>query len=379
MANMATRTFDVAIIGAGAMGSASTYHLSRSGKKIIVLDRFHPPHGLGSSHGKSRIIREAYFESPMYVPLVQQAYMLWDEMEKESGKKLFLKTGGLMIGSRDQKVFSGASASAAQHHIAYEYLDGEAIKRRFPVFNPTYDTVALLEKNAGILFPEACIETQISLAEKADVEFHFDERVQTIISKSGKVEISTDKETYTATKVIVAAGAWMATLFPELHLPLEVKRQVLFWFRSTEGDSNKFLPENLPVYIWEYEKNKIFYGFPDLGEGMKIAIHHRGKLATPDAIDRRVGVEEIKEIDELLKRYFTSTFTYHYSDVCMYTNTPDEDFIIDFHPDDKNIILASPCSGHGFKFSSAIGKILSQMALGEKPGFDISVFSLDRF
>ncbi|HUM45738.1 MAG TPA: FAD-dependent oxidoreductase, partial [Chitinophagales bacterium] len=155
--------YDVAIIGAGAMGSAAAFHLAKTGRKILVLDRYTPPHHFGSSHGQSRIIREAYFENPMYVPLVQQAYVLWEQLEEESGKTLFLKTGGLMLGSKDQKVFRGAAISAAQHGIEYEFLDHVEIKKRFPVMQPEADTVALLEKNAGILFPEECIRTQLEL------------------------------------------------------------------------------------------------------------------------------------------------------------------------------------------------------------------------
>lgn len=361
------------------MGSSAAYHLSKTGRKILLLDKFFPPHNAGSSHGQSRIIREAYFESPLYVPLVQLAYRLWDELEQESGKKLFLKTGGLMLGKQDLKVFQGSSRSAVQHGIQYEYLNGSEIKNRFPIFKPATDTVALFEKNAGILFPEECIRTNLELAKMGDVDFHFGETVVQIKNKGDLVEIQTDKETYDVRKVIVSAGAWIGGLFPELQLPLTVKRQVLFWYKCVSANAENFLPERFPIYIWEHEADNIFYGFPDLGDGIKIAVHHQGKLTTADQVDRTVSPEEIDQMTSIVNHYFDAQLVFNYATVCMYTNTPDEDFIIDFHPGNKNIIVASACSGHGFKFSSAIGKILSEMILDEPISFDLSPFNIGRF
>jgi sarcosine oxidase len=371
-------SYDVAVIGAGAMGSSAAYHLSKTGKKILVLDRFTPPHNLGSSHGQSRIIREAYFESPVYVPLVQEAYELWYQLEKESNKRLLLKTGGLMLGTMDSKVVQGALLSAQTYDLPYEYLSSNEIKKRFPNFNPTNDTVGIYEKNAGILFPEECIETNLQLAKNSNVTFRYDEIVTRIRYNNNEVEIVTNKEKYTVAKAIVSAGAWLNELFPDLHLPLVVARQVLFWFKCRKEDSKKFLPGDFPVYIWQPEKEKIFYGFPDLGDGIKIAIHHGGKQTNPNAIDRQVTDEEISEMVSVTKHYFDVQISFNYSAICMYTNTPDEDFIIDYYPANKNIIIASPCSGHGFKFSSAIGKLLCDMALEEPLSFDISVFNISR-
>ncbi|MGB3074862.1 MAG: N-methyl-L-tryptophan oxidase [Chitinophagales bacterium] len=371
-------SYDVAIIGAGAMGSAATYHLSQTGQKILVLDKFIPPHAHGSSHGQSRIIREAYFESPAYVPLVQQSYLLWNELEKASAKKLFLKTGGLMLGNKDQKVFQGAALSAKQYGIEYDFLDAIKIKNQFPTLQPDKDTVALLEKKAGILFPEECIRTQLQLSQKPNVDFHFNETVVELKCHKEQVTIITNQSNYTARKVIVSNGAWITSLLPELNLPLKVKRQVLFWFKCMDKNAEKFLPENFPVFIWEYALNKMFYGFPDLGDGIKIAIHHQGELTTANTINRNVTAAELQEITSLANRYFHANLIYNYAAVCMYTNTPDENFIIDFHPDHKNIIIVSACSGHGFKFSSAIGKILCEMVMEEKLSFDIKMFELMR-
>ena len=371
--------YDIAIIGAGAMGSAAAWHLSKTGQNTLVLDQFVPPHKFGSSHGESRIIREAYFESPLYVPLVQQAYALWSELEDVSGNKLFLKTGGLMLGDRNQKVFRGASTSAHEYNIPVEYLESDEIERRYPVMKPIQDTVALFESNAGILFPEKCISSQLELAQKRGVRFQFDEKVFRIKRYKNEVEIVTNKSAYKSHKIIVCNGAWISELLPEVQLPLSVKRQVLFWFKCSDDDVEKFSPPHFPIYIWEHEPNKIFYGFPDLGNGIKIAIHHRGQLSNPETINRNVSADEINEMAQLLKEHFKTEVSFNFAMVCMYTNTPDENFIIDCHPENKNVIIVSVCSGHGFKFSSAIGKILSDIATDNPLNFDITPFNIARF
>jgi sarcosine oxidase len=372
-------SYDITVIGAGAAGSAAAYHLAKTGKKILVIDRYTPPHNEGSSHGQSRIIREAYFEGPFYVPLIQQAYELWHQLEKESNKKLLLRTGGLMLGASDSMVVKGALLSAIEHHLPYEYLNSSEIKKRFPGFKPDAETVGIYEEVAGILFPEECIRTNLELAKNSNTSFHFDEIVTGISGKGDSVEIITTKGIYTSGKVIISTGAWLNELLPDLQLPLTVARQLLFWFKCEAKDAGKYLPANFPVYLWENEKDKIFYGFPDLGDGIKIAIHHRGKKTTASTIDRQVHEEEIKEMSKIIKDYLGVKATYNYSAVCMYTNTPDEKFIIDYHPLNRNIIIASPCSGHGFKFSSAVGKLLCDMSMEKPLSFDISVFNIARF
>lgn len=370
--------YDIAVIGAGAMGSAAAYHLSKSGKKILVLDKFSPPHAFGSSHGQTRIIREAYFENPLYVPLVQQAYHLWERLEAESGKNLFLKTGGLMLGHKDQKLFSGTARSAQQYGIAYDFLEQEQLCKKFPILKSDSSTVAMLEKNAGILFPEECIRTHLELAACSSVDFHFNEPVTALQSNNDVVTVTTAQYSYTAQKAIVCNGAWITSLQPALQLPLEVKRQVLFWFSCNGTAARQFLPAAFPVFIWEHAPGKMFYGFPDLGSGIKIAVHHRGQSTTADSINRDVTTAEVTEITELVNCHFNADLNCIASAVCMYTNTPDEHFMIDYHPAHHNIIIVSACSGHGFKFSSAIGKIVCEMALEEPISFDITPFRLQR-
>jgi len=367
------------VVGLGANGSSTLYHLSGTGRKVIGIDRFTPPHIHGSSHGESRIIRQAYYEDPVYVPLLRAAYKEWGKLEKVSGKKLFLRTGGLMLGDQDTAVVHGSKLSADTHGIPYEYLDAAALRQRFPAFRPHSDTVGLLEKEAGVLFPEECIRTFLDQAATRGAAIHYDQPVLKITPAKDSIEITTTKERYSVGRLVLSAGAWTNQLLPGLQLPLNIKRQVLFWFTNDNAsDRDRFLPANMPIYIWEYTAGKMFYGFPDLGAGIKIAPHHRGRSIDPDQLTQDVSQEEIQEMKDIAREYLGMNPIFKSSAVCMYTNTPDENFIIDYHPEFGNIIIASPCSGHGFKFSSLTGRILSDMALGNDTGFDLSPFSLAR-
>ena len=378
------KALDVIVLGLGANGSSALYHLSKTNKKVAGIDRFAPPHSFGSSHGQSRIIRQAYYEDPVYVPFIKEAYRCWDEIERVSGKSLFLKTGGLMLGSSGADVVTGSRLSAETHGIAYEELGYADLKKRFPAFKPTPDTIGILEKEAGILFPETCITTWLEQAEKNGATLHYNEKVLKIIPLKDRVEVLTSRGKYTAEKCILSAGAWMKELVsgisPELLLPLTAARQPLYWFTNQNSRLQAgLLPGRMPVYLWEYLPKKMFYGFPDLGEGIKVAYHHGGAPLLPDELTQDVSSYERDDMKAIVDEYLNLDAVFHASAVCMYTNTPDGDFIIDHHPDYKNIILASPCSGHGFKFSSVTGRILSELAIGEKTTMDIAPFSLRRF
>jgi sarcosine oxidase len=374
------KNFDVIVLGLGAHGSSAVYHLSKTNIKICGIDRFAPPHTFGSSHGQSRIIRQAYHESPMYVPLVMEAYKLWNELENASGKNLLLKTGGIILGNENSMVVKGAKLSAETHNVSYDYLNHTEIQKEFPALKPTEETVAVVEKNAGILFPEECIKANLKLANDNGALLLFGEVVKSINIKNNSVEVVTDKNNYETQKLIISVGAWLNDLLPELKLPLSIKRQVLFWFKNENERMQKFIgPKQLPIFIWQYSSPHIFYGFPDLGDGIKIAPHHEGQPTHPDLLSQKVDDTEINDIQKIADKYINAKLQFNYSAVCMYTNTPDEHFIIDFHPLNNNIIIASPCSGHGFKFSSAIGKLLCDMATGKKLDFDIAPFNINRF
>jgi sarcosine oxidase len=369
--------YEVVVIGTGAMGSAAAYHLAKRGQRVLGLDRFHPPHEFGSSHGRTRIIREAYFEHASYVPLVQRAYELWAELERESGRKLLRQTGGLMIGPPDGALFSGAKRSAEQHKLEHRILSSTELHHEFPSFETPNDFVAVWEPRAGILFPELAIQTHLELAAKNGAEFRFDEPALEWEPSDDGVRVRTHAREITAGRLVLSAGAWMSSLVPELKLPLVIERQVLLWF---EPRAQQDTLSHIPVFICEPEPHRYFYGFPDIGDGVKIGIHHQGATANPDKLEREVKRADVDAGRGLLERFLPGAAgSLESATVCMYTNTPDEHFILDQHPGHPQIVVASPCSGHGFKFSPVVGEIAAGMLMGQASHFDLGLFGVGRF
>lgn len=361
------------------MGSAAAYHLAASGKRLLGLDRFAPPHDFGSSHGLTRIIREAYFEHPTYVPLVQRAYELWADLEKQSGRKLFLQTGGVMVGLPDGALVRGAKRSAEEHKLAHQILSSAELQRRFPAFHPAANMVGVWEPRAGILFPELGIRTHLELAEKNGALLQFGDPVLRWQAHDGGVGVVTRDSVYTASRLLLSAGAWLSSLVPDLRLPLSIERQVLFWFEPL-SQPEQFEPQRCPIHIWEYESGRYFYGLPDLGDGIKAALHHQGENTQPDTIRRDVDDEETELVRNLLRRFLPGADgPLKSAVVCMYTNTSDEHFILDYHPVHRQVLIASPCSGHGFKFSPVIGEIAAALLNDKESPFDLNLFKLDRF
>jgi sarcosine oxidase len=375
--------YDVIVAGLGAMGSAATYQLSRHGQRVLGLDRFRPPHTLGSAHGLTRIIREAYFEDPRYVPLVQRAYRLWSQLEKASGQKVFLKTGGVMIGPPKSAIVNGAKRSAQKHRLPYRSLSRDQLQEHFPVFAPGKNMIGIWEPRAGILFPERAVQTHLRLAKRNGATLRFHEPVRRWEPTANGVRVFTAKHTYTARRLLLATGAWMTSTVPDLNLPLKVERQVLYWFAPQTGHgtrASQWHPPHCPIYIWEYRRGKYFYGFPDLGDGIKVAMHHQGERTRPDRVRRNVSAREVEAMRRVLRRFLPgANGRLRSATVCLYTNTPDEHFILDFHPAHRQVLLASPCSGHGFKFSSVIGEIAAALLTDQRVSFDLSLFSLKRF
>lgn len=370
--------YDVGIVGLGAMGSMAALELARRGRSVIGFDRFRPPHGRGSSHGKSRIIREAYFEHPQYVPFVQRAYGQWARLEKESGRRLLVTTGGLMLGPPKGILVGGARRSAREHGLEYQELSAAQVRRRFPVFAPSDKETGLFEPRAGVLHPEACIEAALQLAAAAGALLRYDEPV--LEWRGGDtITVITPLGSYQVGRLIVAAGAWMATGLPRVALPLRVARQPMFWFDAA-GDPALVAPERMPIFIWEWVAGRYFYGFPDLGDGVKVAIHHEGETTTGENVRREALAAEALPLRALMsERAPILNGAFRASAVCLYTSTPDGDFVIDRCPVDPRVILASPCSGHGFKFAPAIGEALADLALDRQPSLDLAPFSLARF
>lgn len=371
--------FDVIILGLGAMGSAASYHLAKQKRKVLGIDRFSPPHPYGSSHGQTRIIREAYFEHPLYVPLVQRAYELWAELEQQSAQRLFVQTGGLMIGPPEGIVFAGAKRSAEEHGLPHHVLDRNEVVARYPALTPAPLMAAVWEPRAGILFPEKCIQAHLGLARKQGLQLQLDEVVQSWHPDGSGIRVITNRGTYSAGQLVVSAGAWAKTLLNELQLPLQVERQVLFWFDAF-AHPELFKPDCCPIYLWEYDSGHFFYGFPDLGDGIKVAGHHDGLITHPDHVDREIHADETNQMRDLLARFIPSANgALRSAVVCMYTNTPDGHFILGRHPRFPQVLIASPCSGHGFKFASAIGEVMAELLIHDRSRFNLSLFRLERF
>lgn len=374
-------TFDVAVVGLGAMGSSAVYHLARRGLSVLGIDQFNPPHDQGSSHGETRIIREAYFEDPIYVPIVQRAYELWEQLEAYSERNLFLKTGGLMIGHPDSELITGSEYSARHHRLPYGRLTSEDIERSYPQYKVPEDNIAIWDARAGVLFPEACISALIDAAQKHDAQLLTDTTVTAWSAGPQGVIISTSEGTFQANQLVLAAGAWIPSLCKSnsLNLPLTVERQVLFWYEP-KTQIEDFSSEQCPIFVWETEPDTHFYGFPNFGSGVKVARMHHGQSTSPNTISRDVTPEDQAPVDAFMNEFIPGAYGRKLrSQVCMFTNTPDLNFIIDNHPQHENVIIASPCSGHGFKFASAIGEIIADMAVEGESQYDLRAFSLERF
>jgi len=370
-----TQAFDVAVIGLGAMGSATAYHLARRGARVIGFDRFTPPHAHGSSHGETRIIREAYFEDPRYVPLVRRAYTLWHELEQDCGETLLLETGGLMIGAPDSEVVRGARASGDAWGLPYEVLDARALARRFPALRAEDGTVAVWEPRAAVLRPEACVAAHLAGAVDAGAAVRVEEPVTAWRATAAGFEVVTPVGTCAAQRLVLTPGAWLPRLLAEGALELVVTRQPLFRFAPREH-AEWFAPDRLGIYIWETEPDYFFYGFPMRDGRVKVARHMGGEPVDPDHVDRAPRADEIAALRRRLARHMPDLDGEPVgATVCLYTNTRDQNFVIDRHPEHPGAVVLSACSGHGFKFSSVIGEVAADLAMDRTPAFDLGLFA----
>ncbi len=384
--------FQTIVLGLGAMGSAATYQLAKRGNRVLGIDQFSPPHIYGSTHGDTRITRQAIGEGEEYTPLSLRAFDIWKEIEKETGKSLFTVNGCLIISSgaktainHVENFFENTIAAAKKFHIRHEILDATQIRSRFPQFQIEDNEVGYYEYNAGFLRPEVCVSTQLLLAEKYGAEIHKNEKVESYVEENGIVKVKTNLSEYTADKLVISAGPWLPKILgSEYEHIFTVIRQVLYWFDVKETIKH-FLPDNCPVFIWELQGNKQgLYGFPAIDGphgGIKIASEQYEESTTPETVNRDVSKEEIKWMYEnFIQPYFPDLSDHCVKAVsCLYTNTPDSNFIIDTHPKFPSILLVSPCSGHGFKHSAAIGEALAQMVIDGKSDIDLSMFKIGRF
>lgn len=373
---------DVIIIGLGGMGSAAAYQLAGRGKRVLGLERYSPPHEWGSSHGRSRIIRQAYFEDPAYVPLLLRAYDLWEQAERDSREEILTVTGGLMIGHPDSALVEGSRQSADEHNLPYEMLDAPEIERRFPTFEPPPDTVALYEERAGFVRPETSISAHLELAARRGADLRFGETVRSWSASSfvEGVTVETASGTYEAERLVISAGSWAPELLSDLRLPLEVTRQILFWFKPK--DIEPFRPENFPVYIWEPQDGNTFYGIPahDGEQGVKATFFRADSTpCTPETIDRKVTKADVEFVREYIGCYLPQlNGELLQAQTCMYTNTPDLHFVLAPHPKYPQITVAAGFSGHGYKMASVVGEILADLAMDGETKHPIDLFSPTR-
>ena len=370
--------YDVIVIGVGGMGSATAYHLARRGATVLGLEQFDIPHDFGSSHGLSRIIRLAYAEDARYVPLLRRAYELWRELEHRAGERLLLITGGIDAGARRSGTVRGSLRSCREHHLPHEVLDASALHRRFPGYRLPSEMVAVFQQDAGFLLPERCIVAHVQAAQDLGAEIHARERVISWEVRNKRVSVRTDRGSYRAKKMIVTAGAWARNIVPELHRVAVPERQVVIWTQPLRPEL--FTPATFPVFNLQAPEGR-FYGFPVHGvPGFKIGkYHHRRERVDPGHVDRECHPEDEEVLRAGIRAYFPDadgpTMAMR---TCLFTNSPDEHFILDTHPDHDEVAVAAGFSGHGFKFCSVVGEIMAELALDGRTHLDIEMFHLDR-
>lgn len=358
-----TTTYDAVVVGLGAVGSAAVYQLARRGYRVLGLDRYTPPHTLGSSHS-SRIFRKAYFEGERYVPLIERGYALWRELEAESGRALLRITGGLNIGAEGSDIVEGAQRVAAAYDVAHEVLTREDVQERFPAYDLPEGHLAVWEAGAGALFPDACIQTHLDQARRHGATLHFDEPVSVWEPDGDGVEVISTKAAYRAGRLVLCAGGWIKEMLGNLGLPVFIERQVIGWFRP-KHHAPHFDAARCPVFIWQAASGHTVYGFPDFGRGVKAGIHHLGtRVDHPDALAREPTAADEATIRTHLRHLMPNAVgPLVRIATCFYTNTPDQHYLIDRHPDHPQVVFASACSGHGFKASNAVGEALVALVM----------------
>jgi len=373
------------------MGSAALYQLATRKISALGIDRYSPPHAEGSSHGDTRITRLAIGEGAQYTPLAMRSHEIWRDLEAETGRTLLTTNGALIISSAAKTsvthvatFFENTLAAAKRFGIAHEVLDADEIRRRYPPFKVADDEVGYFEPSAGFVRPEACIAAQLALAEAKGAMIHRNEVVHRFDASDVGVTVSTDRAIYSCAQLIVAAGPWLPEVLGEMARLFAVYRQVLYWF-EVEGEFDRFSPARFPVFIWELQrKPQGVYGFPAIDGprgGIKVSTEAFEATTTPQTAARKVTAEEI----DAMYRNYVAPYIHGVgaqcvrTATCLYTVTPDFGFVVDRHPQSDRVIVASPCSGHGFKHSAAIGEALAQWVVDGHATIDMSAFRLARF
>ena len=385
----ALHSTDVIVVGLGAMGSAALYQLARRGVRATGIDRFTPPHDRGSSHGESRITRQAIGEGEEYVPFALRSHEIWRELEADTGRSLFSQIGGLIIGRRTDSGIHGHGdfvgrtiAAAERFNIDHEVLEPAEVMRRFPQFRLAGDETCYFEPGAGFLRPELCVATQLDRARELGAAVRTGETVIRVTADGTSVTVTTDAGTYSAARAIVTAGAWASQLLGGAYAKmLRVYPQTLYWFAA--HDEMAFTPGRFPIFIWRHSagENDHFYGFPVVGQGVKLATEQFTDTIDPNQVRPAPSAADAQRMHEaqVRGRLLGVSSRCVRAVTCLYTVTPGFGFLIDRHPEWENVLVASPCSGHGFKHSAAIGEALAERAMTGASRLDLAPFSWARF
>ena len=375
-----TEAFDVIVVGMGAMGSAACFQLAKRGVRVLGLEQFGIPHGLGSSHGESRMIRLCYYEHPDYVPLLHRAYELWRELEVQCRRKLLFMTGGLYMGQSESGFISGTRRAAKEHQLAHEVYSRSQIRSRYPQFEIPEDHIGVYEPNAGFLLPEAVIAAHTELALRNGAIIHGHEPVLEWVETESGVVVRTQRQSYRGEQIIFCGGAWSSKLLGGIGIALVPTRQPLAWVWPKTP--SLFELGRMPVWAIDNADETQFYGFPMIPSrpGFKLARHFHGEPTSPESINRLPQPQDESEIRQALRRFIPDADGPLLSMmICMYTNSPDSHFIIDRHPQHQRAIIACGFSGHGFKFASVVGEALADLAVRGRSDLPIGFLSLKRF
>ena len=370
---------DCIVIGTGGIGSAALFHAAQRGARVVGIDRFPPGHDRGSSHGETRLIRLAYMEHPDYVPLLRRAYSLWAELSERCNEQLYTETGLLEVGPADGDMVPGVRASAQEHGLEVEELSPAEVERRFPGYRVPETMTAIFEKCAGFLQVEACVVAAITEAQKLGAELRSGEAVQSWQPNGSGVVVTTDKEQYAAERLIITPGAWASSLLDSLRIPFSLLRKSLFWYQT--NDPVYTVENGCPCFFYETPHGN-FYGFPAKdASGLKVAEHSGGQpLSDPFALNQDVDPDDQRQVEQFLQTYLPGVSLQRQKHVaCMYTMSPDEHFVVDQHPDYPQVSFVAGLSGHGFKFASVLGEVLSQLALDGRTPLPIEFLSSKRF
>lgn len=381
--------FDAIVVGLGAVGSATVYQLAKRGAAVLGIDRYSPPHRLGSSHGETRITRLAIGEGAQYTPLVMRSHEIWREVEQETGRELLTLTGGLIISSSARQAtthvanfFENTLAAARRFGIAHEMLDAAAIRSRFPQFSVADNEVGYYEPTAGFVRPEACVAAQLALAERHGAVLHGNERVTRHAPEGEAVEVVTDRARYQARHLVLCAGPWLPELVPPaIARHFTIMRQVMYWF---EAPVERFAAPAFPIWIWELQDRRhVIYGFPAIdgpAGGAKVATEQYDGTTSPESAARDVTDAEVRTMHEQLVAPYLPELGPRCVRAlpCLYTVTADFHFVVDRLPGAPGVIVASPCSGHGFKHSAALGEGIAQMVLEGASRVPLDAFRFER-